>query len=91
MLDYFRGTVTPKDLGIVGAVIGVTALIVAAFYFLVFVGLEEDLATRTAELDDIRADLRDARKIKQDIDDLAHRSEKMERLVGVALQPPDSQ
>jgi len=83
MLDYFRGTVTPKDLAIVGAVIGVTALIVVAFYFLVFVGLEEDLGIRTAELDVIRADLREARRIKQDIDDLARRSEKMERLVGI--------
>ena len=83
MLDYFRGTVTAKDFAVVGAVVGLTALVVVAFYFLVYAGQERELGARTAELEEIRADLRDARKIKEDIDDLARRSEKMEQLVAI--------
>lgn len=57
MLEFFKGTVTPKDWAFVATVLALTGLIGAAFYFFVYqrqletlAAVELELETKTSEL-----------------------------------------
>lgn len=81
MLDFFKGTVTPKDWAFVGAVLGLTGLICAGFYFGLYRGREEVLAQVTAELADTRRELNEARETQAKFDEFKLEAEKAEQLV----------
>lgn len=81
MFDFFKGTVTPKDWAFVGAILGVTVVICAAFYFLVYAKQQQKLSALEAEVSQIRARLNDARNTERNFDQLQAQSRKMDELV----------
>ena len=81
MLDYFKGTVTAKDWAFVGAILGATAVLCAAFYVLLYTRQQNKLADLKDEMKDIRSQLTDARYINEHIEELESESKKAVRLV----------
>jgi len=81
MLEFFKGTVTPKDWAFVGVVLGATGLICAAFYFAVYKGQQERLIAVVAELEDTTAELKAARETQTKFDEFKKEAEKAEKLV----------
>lgn len=81
MLDFFKGTVTGRDWAFVGAVLGVTGLICAAFYFGVYKGQLDRLALATQELEDTTAELVAARETKDKFAEFEAEALKAQKLV----------
>jgi Tfp pilus assembly protein PilO len=81
MLEFFKGTVTPKDWAFVGVVLGVTGLLCAGFYFAVYKGQQENLAQATAELEKTNQELKEARETEAKFDEFKKEAEKAEQLV----------
>lgn len=81
MLEFFKGTVTPKDWAFVGAVLGVTGLLCAGFYFAVFKGQQVKRDTARETLAQTTQELREAREIKAKFDEFKVEAEKASRLV----------
>jgi len=81
MLEFFKGTVTPKDWAFVGVVLGAAGLICAVFYFAVYKGQQDRLATVVATLNETEAELDAARETKEKFDVFKLEAEKAERLV----------
>ena len=81
MLDFFKGTVTPRDWLFVGVMLAISVLLFSGFYFLVYRQQDEKLAGLRTELDGKRAEFKVALKTQRNIADLRKESQKMQRLV----------
>jgi len=81
MLDFFKGTVTPKDWAFVGAMAGLAVILCAAFYFLVYAKQDQQLGQLSKETSEIRSRLNDARNTERNFDQLQAKSKKMDELV----------
>lgn len=81
MMDVLKGTVTPKDWMAVGVILGVTLLLCAVFYFMVFQGQVDKLDTRKATLRQQEQQLTQARQLAKDIDALRQETAKIQQLV----------
>lgn len=81
MLDFFKGTVTPRDWLFVGVMVGIAVLLFSGFYFVFYAKQNEKLAGLQAELVTKRSERKVALETKRNIDALRQESEKMERLV----------
>lgn len=81
MLEFFKGTVTPKDWAFVGAVLGVTGLLCAGFYFAVFKSQQAKRDAAQSTLAQTTQELREAREIKVKFDEFKVEAEKASRLV----------
>ncbi len=90
MFEFFKGTVTPKDWAIVGILLAVTAVIFAAFYFVVLDNRKQQVEVLSAELKDIEAQLRIATQYKQNLPQLERDELQMGKLVeGFQSRLPD--
>jgi Tfp pilus assembly protein PilO len=81
MLDFFKGTVTAKDWAFVGAVLGITGLLGAAFFFGIFKGQQAKLDAVRVTLEDTKKELREARETKAKFAEFKIEAEKASRLV----------
>lgn len=81
MIEFFKGTVTPKDILFVAVVLAVAGLLCVGFYFGIYTNQQTQLADVRAELDVVQKDLREAREIAANIDALREEATKMEQLV----------
>lgn len=81
MINFLKGTVTPKDWMFVGVVLGLTLLLCAVFYFLVYQPELKRLGDTKREIDKTREDLKKAQQLAKDIDELRAKTSETERLV----------
>jgi Tfp pilus assembly protein PilO len=81
MLDFFKGTVTAKDWAFVGAVLGITGLLCAGFFFAVYKGQQEKLETARVTLAETSRELKEARETKAKFDEFKAEAEKASKLV----------
>ena len=81
MLDYFKGTVTPKDWMFVGIVVAVSVLLAVIFYFTIIGKQKEKLASVSAELVEVQQSLKEAKDIERDFETFKREAEKMNSLV----------
>lgn len=81
MLEFLKGTVTPKDWAFVGVVLGITGLLCAGFYFAIYKSKQETLTTVIAQLEDTERELKEARETKAKFDEFKQEAEKAEKLV----------
>jgi type IV pilus assembly protein PilO len=86
MLDFFKGTVTPKDWAFVAAILAVAGIIIAALYFFLYQPKVQAVAAQQTDLDAILVELREAREIKSNIETLREEAQKWEELVGLFQQ-----
>lgn len=82
MMDFLKGTVTPKDWAATAGILSVTAGIVVAFFFLVHQGQREEISLIKADDLQVFADLTEARRINGEINELRDETAKIEKLVG---------
>ena len=83
MLEFFKGTVTPKDWAFVGVVLAIAALLGAGFYFGVYKKQNERLAVIQEELKTTEAELKEAVAISQTYEEFKQQAETAEKLVQV--------
>lgn len=81
MLDFFKGTVTAKDWAFVGAVLGITGLLCAGFYFAVHKAQQTKLDAALVTLEDTTRELREARETKAKFAEFKIEAEKATKLV----------
>lgn len=81
MMDFWKGTVTPRDWAAVGIILGVTVLLAVAFYVVVYKSQNQQYAQLVAENRQLAAKLQLARDTEQNIDGLRAEAEQMQRLV----------
>ncbi|MEA3364989.1 MAG: type 4a pilus biogenesis protein PilO, partial [Candidatus Hydrogenedentes bacterium] len=81
MIDFLKGTVTPKDWMFVGVVLGLTVLLGAAFYFLLYQPELERLDKTTKELAQARQELQKAQRLAANIDNLRKETARIMELV----------
>jgi type IV pilus assembly protein PilO len=81
MMDFLKGTVTPKDWAATAGILSVTAGIVVAFFFLVHQGQRKEIALIKADDQQVFSDLSEARRINSEIDQLRVETAKIEKLV----------
>jgi len=65
MLEFFKGTVTPQDLGYAGAIVSVAALIFVGFYFALYRPQLTEIESAQAGLDKLNAELRLMRNLEK--------------------------
>ena len=82
MMNFLKGTITPKDWAINAGILAVAVAIVAAFYFMVHTGQRTSLAVIMADDAQVSADLTEARRIDSAIGGLRDETAKIEKLVG---------
>ncbi|NIA14465.1 MAG: type 4a pilus biogenesis protein PilO [Nitrospiraceae bacterium] len=81
MMEFFKGTVTPKDWMAAGGILGFTALLCVAFYFLLYGPQTQIFADVVAEDRQVQADLDKARDTQANIKALRAEAAMMETLV----------
>lgn len=81
MLDFFKGTVTAKDWAFVGAVLGITGLLCAGFYFGVYKAQQEKLLVAQETLAETVGELKEARSIRAKFDEFKLEADKATKLV----------
>ncbi len=81
MIGFLKGTVTPKDWMFVGVVLGLTALLCAVFYFLVYQPELQRLDQTRKELADAQTELANRKKLAANIDVLRADTAKIRELV----------
>lgn len=81
MIDFLKGTVTAKDWMFVGVVLGVTILLCAVFYFLVYQPELNRLAETRKALAEEREKLQTAQQLAANIDRLREETAKITELV----------
>jgi len=81
MIDFLKGTVTPKDYMITGAIIGVAVLICGAYYVFLYQPQQAALADLQSKLDSKKKELVQAREIEKNIAGLREESAKWQQLV----------
>lgn len=82
MMDFLKGTVTPKDWAATAGILSVTAGVILAFFFLVHQSQRGEIALIKADDQQVFADLTEARRINSEIDELREETAKIEKLVG---------
>ena len=81
MIEFLRGTVTPRDWGFVAGILGAAAAVAAGFYFFVHTGQQEQLlALQILDAQKVQ-DLNQARTINDEIDALRTETKQIEALV----------
>ncbi len=81
MLDFLKGTVTPKDMMFAGGIVAVAVALLAAFYFLVYTNQQNEYAESERKLDEVNQELKQAKERQANIEDLRTESKKMKQLV----------
>ena len=81
MMEFFKGTVTPKDWMASGAILGFAVLLCVAFYFLLYSPQNQTLTEVVARDRQVQKDLAKARETEADIEGLRARAANMETLV----------
>jgi Tfp pilus assembly protein PilO len=81
MLDFFKGTVTPKDWGFVAAVLAVAGLLGVGFYFGIYQKQQVSYAVVLDERSKAQAELDEAIQIREKFDKFKEEAQKAERLV----------
>ena len=81
MIEFFRGTVTPKDWAFVAVVLSIGALLAAGFYLVLYDRWSVDLAELDTRVKDLEGQYSEALQIKNDIEALRDESENMNTLV----------
>ena len=81
MMDFWKGTVTPKDWAVVGVILGATVFLGAAFYVFVHGGQVRAHEQLVAENARVAARLQTALETQRNIGDLRARAEQMQQLV----------
>ncbi len=90
MIEFFKGSVTPRDFAFVAVVISLAGVLCAAFYFAVYTGQQAELKTELAKLETIKQDLKTARETEANIKALRDEASKMQQLVDLfELRLPD--
>jgi len=82
MMDFLKGTVTPKDWIAVGVILGVIVIVVVVFVVVIHKGQTDTLAALTAENDQVLEDLRLAREKEAKFNDLRSEMNDIETLIG---------
>lgn len=80
MMDFLKGTVTPKDWIAVGIILGITAALCAAFYFVLYAQQKAQLQEIVAADAVVVNDLALARETEKNIDSLRTEAAKMQEL-----------
>ena len=81
MMEFLKGTVTPKDWATNAGILAVTAAIVVAFYFMFHGGQRSKLAVVLADDQQVSTDLGEAKRIDSEIGALREETTKIEKLV----------
>lgn len=81
MIEFLKGTVTPRDWAAVAGILGATAALAAAFYFFVHQSQQQEVARLLRENEDAKTNLQKARDINSRIEDLRKETEQIEKLV----------
>ncbi len=81
MMELLKGTVTPRDWLNVAGIVAFTAVLGAAFVFLIYNPQRDSLAQITAEDNQVLANLNVARDTKRNIESLRAEAAKMQELV----------
>jgi type IV pilus assembly protein PilO len=81
MIDFLKGTVTPKDWMFVGVVLGITLVLGAVFYFFLYQPEQEHLGQIINERENTRQELEKARQLAANIDTLREQTDAIKRLV----------
>jgi len=81
MMDFWKGTVTPRDWAAVGVILGVTALLAAGFYFFLYAAQNEKYTQLVAENRQVAARLDLALETQKNIGALRAEAEQMQKLV----------
>ena len=81
MIDFLKGSVTPKDWVALAGILGATAGTIIAFYILVHSGQKEELMQIHADDNQVHGDLIQARQIDAGIEALREETERTEKLV----------
>ena len=81
MMEFFKGTVTPKDWMAVGGILAFAALLCVAFYFLLYNPQTQTLAGILTDDEQVQADLEKARETQANIEALRAEAATMETLV----------
>ncbi|MFO7976041.1 MAG: type 4a pilus biogenesis protein PilO [Candidatus Hydrogenedentota bacterium] len=81
MIDFLKGTVTPKDWMFVGVVLGLTLILGAVFYFLIYQPELGRLDKTAKELKQARQELQTAQQLAANIDELREETAKITEVV----------
>ena len=81
MIGFLKGTVTPKDWMFVGVILGLTALLCAVFYFLVYQPELQRLDQTRKELADAQTELANRKHLAANIDALRADTAQIRELV----------
>ena len=81
MMDFLKGTVTPKDWAFVGAMIAITGVICAAYYLFLFSPAQATIEEISAENRTLRSDIAEAEEIEAGIEQLRRESDQFDLLV----------
>jgi len=80
-MEILKGTVTPKDWAAVGVMLGITAAIVAVYVLFVHKGQMQAIETVRSQVNGVRNDLEEAKRMEKEIDDLREETRKINQLV----------
>tara|TARA_R110001592_G_scaffold22785_8_gene90284 strand:+ start:212 stop:802 length:591 start_codon:yes stop_codon:yes gene_type:complete len=83
MMDFFKGTVTPKDWLFVAAVLGLAMLLSVGFYFGIYTKQNVKLAEVQLSLKETKEELKQAVAINNDYEEFKAKAETAEKLVEV--------
>ncbi len=81
MIDFLKGTVTPRDWAAVAGILGVTAATIITFYAMVHMSQKSELLQIQTDDKQVYGDLIQARNINAEIDALREETERTEKLV----------
>ncbi|HQE83329.1 MAG TPA: type 4a pilus biogenesis protein PilO [Candidatus Hydrogenedentes bacterium] len=81
MIDFLKGTVTPKDWAFVGVVLGLTFMLCAVFYLFLYQPELQRLDTTRNELANAQEELRKAQQLAADIGKLREKTAEIRELV----------
>ncbi len=81
MIDFLKGTVTPKDWISLAAILGVAAALAAGYFFVVYSGQQQRLAAIAADNVLVVADLTKARETSTGIETLRAMTKEIEVVV----------
>ena len=81
MIDFLKGTVTPKDWAVNAGILAAAAALAVAFYFMVHTGQRSRLAVVLADEKQVSSDLTEAKRINSEIGALREETAKIEKLV----------
>lgn len=81
MMDFWKGTVTPRDWAAVGIILGVAVVVAAAFYFLLYAAQNEKYTQLVVENRQVAAKLDMALETQKNIGALRADAAQMQKLV----------